>query len=290
MVFDRVLPRPAALYDETNTRIHGPSSLLDHKIMKDPVAKASSQRPESESCSSGLAQMQLSSLNRERFTQNHGAESSPHLDNSLGKRDKTSPPSSGREQSPIPSPIKSAPPRTDSGVPFCLCQPDPKIPRPRNGRFLFPVIVSGVVIADHASAFILFRQHYQASVWLRIQGWPILRFLRLSANSGGRCRTTLKSSGKHLLRYSLRPPNQRTSETDFPPGRESPTSTAVPRLSVSTAESGPRWVSAPRKWHRRKWQPERIVYLQPLRWTSDEPSFNTKYTHLGAVVKPIVPC
>lgn len=164
MVFDRVLPRPAALYDETNTRIHGPSSLLDHKIMKDPVAKASSQRPESESCSSGLAQMQLSSLNRERFTQNHGAESSPHLDNSLGKRDKTSPPSSGREQSPIPSPIKSAPPRTDSGVPFCLCQPDPKIPRPRNGRFLFPVIVSGVVIADHASAFILFRQHYQASV------------------------------------------------------------------------------------------------------------------------------
>ncbi|KAI2732802.1 transcriptional regulator family: HMG [Penicillium roqueforti] len=40
------------------------------------------------------------------------------------------------------SPIKS---HKESALQFCLCQPDPKIPRPRN-------------------AFILYRQHYQAMV------------------------------------------------------------------------------------------------------------------------------
>lgn len=46
---------------------------------------------------------------------------------------------------------------------FCLCQPDPKIPRPRNGK------IPSVAKYDHkltesTAAFILYRQHYQAAV------------------------------------------------------------------------------------------------------------------------------
>ncbi|KAL2857907.1 hypothetical protein BJY01DRAFT_241986 [Aspergillus pseudoustus] len=56
--------------------------------------------------------------------------------------------SSVSERSSSSSPVKSAAPtgsRDSVTQPFCLCQPDPKIPRPRN-------------------AFILYRQHYQAAV------------------------------------------------------------------------------------------------------------------------------
>ncbi|KAL6238140.1 hypothetical protein BDW75DRAFT_237643 [Aspergillus navahoensis] len=54
--------------------------------------------------------------------------------------------SSVADQSESPSPVKSTAqgPR-ESVTQFCLCQPDPKIPRPRN-------------------AFILYRQHYQGAV------------------------------------------------------------------------------------------------------------------------------
>jgi HMG box factor len=69
---------------------------------------------------------------------------------------------------------------------FCLCQPDPKIPRPRNGKSIFsaPSDLGGksfsivsfdlerrsqicrtlVNMANVVKAFILYRQHYQAMV------------------------------------------------------------------------------------------------------------------------------
>ncbi|EGC43237.1 HMG box protein [Histoplasma capsulatum var. duboisii H88] len=50
-----------------------------------------------------------------------------------------------QERSASSSSSKSTSSKESSGLQFCLCQPDPKIPRPRN-------------------AFILFRQHFQASV------------------------------------------------------------------------------------------------------------------------------
>lgn len=45
---------------------------------------------------------------------------------------------------------------------ICLCQPDPKIPRPRNGKFFKPLIITKV--ANESEAFILYRQHHQAMV------------------------------------------------------------------------------------------------------------------------------
>ncbi|KAL1983038.1 hypothetical protein VTN96DRAFT_521 [Rasamsonia emersonii] len=161
MSFDRVLPRPAALYDEQAGRIHRKtSSLLEHKIMNDhhglsPVTTAVTNRIDSlpttrpngsyrhlaepASCSTSLGQMQLSSLNREKVSQNQ-----------IPVRILTTPKQAAadeacpRDRSASSSPTKKESAK-ESATQFCLCQPDPKIPRPRN-------------------AFILYRQHYQAAV------------------------------------------------------------------------------------------------------------------------------
>lgn len=50
---------------------------------------------------------------------------------------------------------------------ICLCQPDPKVPRPRNGTYLpafLPKDFSQACINWDRAAFILYRQHHQAHV------------------------------------------------------------------------------------------------------------------------------
>lgn len=151
MSFDRVLPRPAALYDEPAGRIHRKtSSLLEHKIMNDhhalpPITTAVTNRIDSlsparpngsyrhlaepASCSTSLGQMQLSSLNRDKVSQNQ-----------IPVRILTTPKQAAadeacpRDRSASSSPTKKEPVK-ESATQFCLCQPDPKIPRPRNGMY-----------------------------------------------------------------------------------------------------------------------------------------------------------
>ncbi len=73
---------------------------------------------------------------------------------------------------------------------FCLCQPDPKIPRPRNGMFFTPslfwrdrflirpfdsLLFSGLCcgwLLTLRVAFILYRQHHQATVVAKHPGLP----------------------------------------------------------------------------------------------------------------------
>ncbi|KAH8697672.1 hypothetical protein BGW36DRAFT_427627 [Talaromyces proteolyticus] len=155
MSFDRVLPRPPALY-ETASRCHKPStsSLLEHKIMNDRSRAMSIEdmsRPslsmrklnDSESCSTALSQMQLSSINREKLVENNHLQpnftTSPKQNTPGGTVELTL---GERSASDSPTKLESA---KEAASQFCLCQPDPKIPRPRN-------------------AFILYRQHYQAAV------------------------------------------------------------------------------------------------------------------------------
>ena len=67
----------------------------------------------------------------------------------------------------------SSPSTGEGAKEFCLCQPDPKIPRPRNGMDplmqAFPCLAS-----DHCVgvAFILYRQHQQAAVVQQHPGLP----------------------------------------------------------------------------------------------------------------------
>jgi HMG box factor, other len=147
MSFDRVLPRPLALYDDPTSRLHRQtSSLLEHKIMNDrnraiplqdisfPSGEAQRAK-EPDSCSTALSQMQLSAVNRDQIGQN-------------GQLSATFPAPSSRQNTPMLVTVEQAnADRSGSGSPtrpesareaasqFCLCQPDPKIPRPRNGKY-----------------------------------------------------------------------------------------------------------------------------------------------------------
>ncbi|KAL4919994.1 hypothetical protein BDW62DRAFT_199405 [Aspergillus aurantiobrunneus] len=103
--------------------------------------------------SESLPQVNLSSLHRARVSVNKNP-SSPSAPLEASKPTSALPTKSipTREQSSVSersssaSPVKStAPAPRESVTQFCLCQPDPKIPRPRN-------------------AFILYRQHYQGAV------------------------------------------------------------------------------------------------------------------------------
>ncbi|RLM00807.1 hypothetical protein CFD26_108291 [Aspergillus turcosus] len=160
MSYDRVLPKPPALlYDTPQVPLpRRSSSLLDHKIMNDePATKVSlvdhpvdggSRRYTPEVPATGLPQMHLT-LNRTKLalgkiTSDSPIES-PKLVAPLSTKDMpVRERSSQSERSSSSSPVKSTAPK-ESVQQFCLCQPDPKIPRPRN-------------------AFILYRQHYQATV------------------------------------------------------------------------------------------------------------------------------
>ncbi|KAE8349725.1 putative HMG box protein [Aspergillus coremiiformis] len=158
MSFDRVLPKPAALhYDSPQVTLPRPTSnLLEHKIMNDNISKVSildrhiDGVPVGSSCryaADGLPQVHLSSLNRAKIALNKIASNGP-IEPPKALTSKNIPfreRSSASERSTSSSPVKSVAAPRESATQFCLCQPDPKIPRPRN-------------------AFILYRQHYQASV------------------------------------------------------------------------------------------------------------------------------
>ncbi|PWY87301.1 HMG box protein [Aspergillus sclerotioniger CBS 115572] len=165
MSYDRVLPKPPLLHYESSR--HGAlprstSSLLEHKIMNDDVAKVSMMDRHLDAAPFGghrrftdtLPPVHLTSLNRTKMALNKiasNAASAIEAPKSTSLLTTKSIPlrerSSLSERSSSSSPVKTsnAPTPRESATQFCLCQPDPKIPRPRN-------------------AFILYRQHYQAAV------------------------------------------------------------------------------------------------------------------------------
>ncbi|KAJ5779319.1 hypothetical protein N7457_007039 [Penicillium paradoxum] len=155
MSYDRVLPNPVALrYESVQVPIARPSNLLEHKIMNEDLSKsAMAMRYPTEggpvgpsiryadARSTGISQTHhhMSSLN-EAKSSNGVKPMGPMLSTKeLPMRDRSDRSSSSSASST--SPVKSK----ENTMQFCLCQPDPKIPRPRN-------------------AFILYRQHYQAMV------------------------------------------------------------------------------------------------------------------------------
>ncbi|KAJ5637711.1 hypothetical protein N7490_007590 [Penicillium lividum] len=156
MSFDRVLPAPAGLhYDNTQVRS---SDLLDHKIMSD-LPKSHGPlvyRPDSFKYADlrhdiPHAHHQMTVLNQEKVPGPRPDQNDPMMPmanahSNLMTREpgpvvSTKEVSRSSSSSGSASPVRSAKERDT----FCLCQPDPKVPRPRN-------------------AFILYRQHYQATV------------------------------------------------------------------------------------------------------------------------------
>lgn len=152
MSFDRVLPRPQALYDDPGARLlhRQSSSLLEHKIMNMSertraaamslisVGEIPTSRPtiEPDNCSTALSQMQLSAINREQAVQNgqltasFSAASTRQNTPVLATVESTAIGAGDRSASRSPTRLEAA---KEVAAQFCLCQPDPKIPRPRNG-------------------------------------------------------------------------------------------------------------------------------------------------------------
>lgn len=173
MSYDRVLPIPAALHHESAQVALPPrqtSNLLEHKIMNDnyshkvtmldrPLHSLPPPPPHhyqyfspppshGDEYANSLPQIHLSSINRAKVAYNHMASSGPlepyksiaplpsakeipiRERSSFSDRSGSSSPgksSSSREQQPPQQ-------QQQSVAQFCLCQPDPKIPRPRNGE------------------------------------------------------------------------------------------------------------------------------------------------------------
>jgi HMG box factor, other len=147
MSYDRVLPKPAALYNESagNRIPRQTTSLLEHKIMNDQsatpkvagrsngvsVGRIDHYLTDSDSRSPGLVQTHLSSMNREQVARNEMSSSILTVNNpviTLSGEEEIH----AREQSASSCSSQSDPPK-EQAAQFCLCQPDPKIPRPRNG-------------------------------------------------------------------------------------------------------------------------------------------------------------
>lgn len=145
MSYDRVLPKPPALHYDSQVTLSRPTSnLLEHKIMNDDLTKMSvmdhrrDAPPVGASCryvADTLPQVHLSSLNRAKIALNKIASTAPI--------DAPRPTEPGaitsqmplRERSSVSERSSSASPtKRESETKFCLCQPDPKIPRPRNGK------------------------------------------------------------------------------------------------------------------------------------------------------------
>ncbi|KAF6230342.1 hypothetical protein HO133_004682 [Letharia lupina] len=149
MSFHRVLPLLPALSDQAlrDRWAIQPDTLISSKIMPDETPKAAA----SENQSPTPTPRSLSSPPEEGVQKSPGEESledyeSPkYRTHSLSQAARTSSRPSRTEQLSVPRKSVVEKWQEDSPSSICLCQPDPKVPRPRN-------------------AFILYRQHHQQAV------------------------------------------------------------------------------------------------------------------------------
>lgn len=141
MSYDRVLPKPVALHHDSLPR---PSNPLDHKVMNDlpgsHVHAALPHRPDpiGSTCRySGVPQthQQLAVLHPPKNGMTR-AEQNPPSGKPTGRvlptKDLAFRDRSVSSSDSCPSPVPAA----YGDVKWCLCQPAPKVPRPRNGELM----------------------------------------------------------------------------------------------------------------------------------------------------------
>jgi HMG box factor len=147
MSYDRVLPNPIALrYESAQVPSLRPSNLLDHKVMNDSTKSTMAMRhpadggpvgasvryPDARSTGLSQTHQHMSFLNGGKESRNMPSNgpvkpAGPMIHTKeLPDRSDRSSSSSASSTSPIKT--------KEHAMQFCLCQPDPKIPRPRNGE------------------------------------------------------------------------------------------------------------------------------------------------------------
>ena len=134
MSYHRVLPVPEALIHPNPTRKQkaGTDSLLPSRTMTSEKMVSPSKR----SKSPGSSQHSSSPL-AERRQGSPSINSLDEFEDSPEPRDRSSSQLSNREVRRLPSISKSW--QAESPSDICLCQPDPKVPRPRNGTPHLPI-------------------------------------------------------------------------------------------------------------------------------------------------------
>lgn len=138
MSFHRVLPLPPALSDQAlrDRWAIQPDTLLSSRIMPDETTRAAASEHHQ---SPTPAPRSSSSPPEDAVQRSPGEESledyeSPKLrTQSLSQAARTSNRSSTVDQSSLPRKSVVEKWQDDSPSSICLCQPDPKVPRPRNG-------------------------------------------------------------------------------------------------------------------------------------------------------------
>ena len=146
MSFHRVLPLLPALSDEAlrDRWAIQPDTLISSRIMPDETPKAAA----SENKSPTPAPRSFSSPPEEAVRKSPGEESledyeSPkHRTHSLSQAARIGNRPSRADQSSVPRKSVVEKWQEDSPSSICLCQPDPKVPRPRNGTCIIFLHVS----------------------------------------------------------------------------------------------------------------------------------------------------
>ena len=156
MSFHRVLPLLPALSDEAlrDRWAIQPDTLISSRIMPDETPKAAA----SENKSPTPATRSFSSPPEEAVQKSPGEESledyeSPkHRTHSLSQAARFGNRPSRADQSSIPRKSVVEKWQEDSPSSICLCQPDPKVPRPRNGTCIIFLHVSHLQLSYFSNA------------------------------------------------------------------------------------------------------------------------------------------
>jgi HMG box factor len=163
----RVLPKPTALlHDHFNDPFpRQNSSLLQHHITSDKLCKAVSDAfPGRRITVPSIAYSEISRSSppvRSPLRNSIGSIGSAYTDEGPVTRKRTASLMEEGPQSP------DRPPRNEeSGNQFCLCQPDPKIPRPRNGTCFFLFIKWSKYCTPNAAPAIKTFMGFIALCWI----------------------------------------------------------------------------------------------------------------------------
>lgn len=143
MSYHRVLPKPPALSGRkpSESRMNTRNSLLQHKIMTDIEPNEAPDKGRTRRSSSvntpskaGVSQRSASLQSLPDYEESPTAETPPIR---VGQKQTASLITTNDQRFrdlPALSTANTVTPSVDSASHVCLCQPDPKVPRPRNGK------------------------------------------------------------------------------------------------------------------------------------------------------------
>lgn len=151
MSFHRVLPLPIALsnQDPENRSATEPALIVNARIMTDDKSESASEKTKSLQSAPSVASKSLPSISSQEASQtkqdhalrSSGAELEDYQSPKIRTRSLIKPAKRDSRQSSkgqTSTPNKNADAwQGESPSSICLCQPDPKVPRPRNGMYLY---------------------------------------------------------------------------------------------------------------------------------------------------------